>query len=393
MTTITVKSQPWTKYNLTKPLDGTEEKAALENWVVQVKAYLQVTYKDRNPGVENLVYIEKPNDWTHVLTPWVLEGSDPAELLLRPGITQAEFYETLLKRCKPQSAIVDSSFRDFIVQSCTPHSIDRHYRDIYNFASNFFDTEMKQRLDDHQTLALTIPILTDPTGPLSATKTNTAPVAARVRDELAVVKLKNLETTKAVFVARFCSLYLQGMLSADPALYQLLEPNQIPMESTSPQIVEMVHTKILKPKNAYIALRPHGAIASPLTPRPARPENRLVPERDRSIRERDERNERDFNRSRKPVDKSIDLREPRESRDRRDSRDSDKSSRDRPSSHSTEREKKKSRFDEPKKAKLIDKKDWCAYCKKHAPEGNDRFTNHKIKNCYFDPASRAFRKK
>lgn len=404
MTTITLKSQPWAKYNLTKPMDGTEEKASLENYLTQAKSYLQTYWKEKNPGVENLVYENNPPDWTHVLTPWVLEGSDPAELLLRPGITQAEFYDTMLKRCKPQSAIVDGQFRDFIVQTCTPQSIDKQYRDIYNFASNFYESELHQKLDDLNTLALTLPILVDPTGPLMTAKTNPAPIVARIREELQAAKVKIQQTNKVTFVQRFSSLYLQGMLSADPSLFQLFEPNQVPMESTPPQIVEMIHTKILKPKNSLIALRPHGTIASPLTQKPAKlPVKTTTREEPHSYRrevEREERADRDYSRGRKPdrkVDKSIDLREPRgereSSRDR--SRDSyNKSTKTKPSSHSAERETKRVKFeDERKPSKTVDERDWCEFCKKHAPSGNDRYKNHKIKHCYFDPKSKAFRSK
>ena len=206
-----------------------------------------------------------PQGWKTMLTHWVVTNSDAYYVWLRPDLNSVgEFFDRLIERKKVSSTLYNDNFHKHILELVKPKSMDSHYIEMYDYHNKVFDNFIISGLSNTLDQQLNIDrLLVDPI----FTRGNGIQIKETLINHRELQKVEIVKQCKTNFTEQSVRLELQALVAADPELFQHLDRDQSPADSTASQLTDMFQTKILRslPNGPFnIMLKTSQNIVSPL---------------------------------------------------------------------------------------------------------------------------------
>ena len=249
---------PLHAYSVT-PINGTEDITVLKYFKDSVLVYLRDTVtRDNFP-----LYVENfPVRWRSLLLKWVVTGSKAFNLLNRPDYaTPLKFLDSMIARRTSSSEKFSDRLRLFLVELAKAKSMDEHTKTIRDFADDFFEMFMAEKL----LIELTSDFDEDLDGPLRASGQGWKAVHVQILDDgKASFLRKAVAKSKALFLTVCHRHFMMAMVAADTRLFANLEASQMPLDADPSDFADWIQEKILEPSGSKIFLTLQDG-KSPLT--------------------------------------------------------------------------------------------------------------------------------
>ena len=239
-----------------KPIRGNEDTNTLKDFKVAGLKMLADAFKRENPNaIINPGTNYFPINWKTHFNHWIISPSQARDLLDRPAMREpSKFLDKLIERSKKGvSTTYDPSFRDLAVELAKPQSMERHNRTLFEYHDKFFSSKLEPAVTvRYDQLRDDILLLFQ-----DAAFTKGAPLEAKNR----MIALFNtershfIENIHDVYVEKSLCVSLQGIVAADPKLFEMLDKEQIPATANSDELTDMFQERILNPKESAIALK------------------------------------------------------------------------------------------------------------------------------------------
>ena len=239
-----------------KPIRGNEDTNTLKDFRVAGLKMLADAFKRENPNaIINPGTNYFPINWKTHFNHWILSPSQARDLLDRPAMREpSKFLDKLIERSKKGvSTTYDPSFRDLAVELAKPQSMERHNRTLFEYHDKFFSSKLEPAVTvRYDQLRDDILILFQ-----DAAFTKGVPLEAKNR----MIALFNserphfIENIHDVYVEKSLCVSLQGIVAADPKLFEMLDKEQIPATANSDELTDMFQERILNHKESAIALK------------------------------------------------------------------------------------------------------------------------------------------
>ena len=239
-----------------KPVRGNEDTLTLKDVKVAGLKMLADAFKRENPNaIINPGTNYFPINWKTHFNHWIISPSQSRDLLDRPAMREpSKFLDKLIERSKKGvSTTYDPSFRDLAVELAKPQSMERHNRTLFEYHDKFFSSKLEPAIAvSYDQLRDEIILLFQ-----DAAFTKGAPLEAKNR----MIALFNsersvfIENIHDVYVEKSLCVSLQGIVAADPKLFEMLDKEQIPATANSDELTDMFQERILNHKESAIALK------------------------------------------------------------------------------------------------------------------------------------------
>ena len=238
---------PLHTYSVT-PINGTEDILVLKFFKDSALAYLQDTVtRDAFPG-----YVETyPARWRSLLLRWVVTGSKAFNLLNRPDYaTPTKFLDSMIARRTSSSEKFSDRLRLFLVEIAKAKSMDEHTKTIRDFADEFFDSFMAEKL----LIELTSDFDYEIYDPLLASAGWRVNATQLLDDGKTHYLRKSIAKTKGLFLNVMHRHFMMAMVAADTRLFANLEASQMPLDADPSDFADWIQEKILEPSGSKIFL-------------------------------------------------------------------------------------------------------------------------------------------
>lgn len=220
------------------------------------KHLLELAKKDLQP--DGVTFTNVPlGKWKQYLKPWVIQDSEPYDILFRPlVVSPTMFFKSLKDRADVVSKKYSSSYRDLSLKLSKYQSFDAHNKELYEFCDEFYTDRLEATVK--ATLSTTVTLPDD----VFADAFFTKPAGVNVKNRILALLNSAPDAANELIRGAFCEKFvcegLMGIMSSDPALYDRLEADAKPLEMTSNALTDMVQQRILRPNHSKIAMKLEG---------------------------------------------------------------------------------------------------------------------------------------
>lgn len=239
-------------YNI-QPIDGYEDVKVLNHFKTQGMLMLRDAALKDDPTTQDLFPAAK-DKWRLLLRTWVKTPSRAHDLLDRPDYKEPiRFFDALLQRKTTASDRFDVRLRAFLIALTQGQSMDKHAKIIIEFAEDFFDKFL------HEKIMISATAEFDVIFNGVVTNTNYKGTMVQAFDTARAAYLqKQVLIMRKEFVDLLHRHFMMAMVGADIELFDRLETAQHPLNCTPSDLTDWIQEKILDPKRSNIFLTLQG---------------------------------------------------------------------------------------------------------------------------------------